>query len=271
MWTRSPGSTSRVVSLPALQLSHPVGIDVEGDHGRARSAEGHGHGETHIAQPDDRDFPQRYPRSVPARAKRDLYSRMCWVAIGRNFWGSGPVRRRGLPDGPECSRTRCRIRANQHLISADPAPLGPIYDNESPPLRSCDRWPGGKGFQRGRGRSGIFEIGRDSLFKIIDRISKASPDALVNEDAIGATSTCAWVIDGATGVSERPPMVAGTTDAGWLAGRLNTELRGNFDQTDLDPIRALEKSKPTSKAISWRSIVRPGRPASNRAQRLRWW
>ena len=50
----------RVVS--GLQFAHPVAIDVEADHGRPRPAKSHGHGEPHIAQPDDCNFSQRYPR-----------------------------------------------------------------------------------------------------------------------------------------------------------------------------------------------------------------
>ena len=59
---------------------------------------------------------------------------------------------------------------------------------------------------------------RKVVFKIIDRISNSSPNAFVNEDAIGATSTSAWVIDGATGVSDRPP-IGGWNDGCGMAGR----------------------------------------------------
>ena len=79
------------------------------------------------------------------------------------------------------------------------------------------------------------------MFKIIDRISNSSPNALVNEDAIGATSASAWVIDGATGVSDRPPMVAGTTDAAWLASRLNAALHATLDRPDADPVQAVNE------------------------------
>ena len=79
------------------------------------------------------------------------------------------------------------------------------------------------------------------MFKIIDCISNSSPHAFINEDAIGATSVGAWVIDGATGVSDRPPLVTGTTDAAWLAGQLNAELRATLDGTDVDLVQALTK------------------------------
>jgi serine/threonine protein phosphatase PrpC len=77
------------------------------------------------------------------------------------------------------------------------------------------------------------------VFKIIDCISNSSPNAFVNEDAIGAASAGAWVIDGATGVSDRPPLVTGTTDAAWLTGRLNAELRAMLDETDVDLVQVL--------------------------------
>ena len=86
------------------------------------------------------------------------------------------------------------------------------------------------------------------VFKVIDRISNSSPNALVNEDAVGATSAGAWVIDGATGVSDRPPLVAGTTDAAWLAGQLNAELQATCDGPDVDPVEALIQVEATIRA-----------------------
>jgi len=72
------------------------------------------------------------------------------------------------------------------------------------------------------------------VFNVIDRISSSSPGAAINEDAVGATATAAWAIDGATGVSERPPLLAGTTDAAWLAGDLNAALHAAFDDPEVD-------------------------------------
>ena len=86
------------------------------------------------------------------------------------------------------------------------------------------------------------------MFKVIDRISNSSPNALVNEDAVGATSAGAWVIDGATGVSDRPPLVAGTTDAAWLAGQLNAELQATLDRPDVDPVASMIKVEATIRA-----------------------
>ena len=93
-----------------------------------------------------------------------------------------------------------------------------------------------------------FSRWRSSLIKVIDRISYPSPNALTNEDAIGATDAGAWVIDGATGVSDRPPIVGGTTDAAWLAERLSAELRATFDMPDLDPVRALSRVEANIKS-----------------------
>jgi hypothetical protein len=61
----------------------------------------------------------------------------------------------------------------------------------------------------------------------------------MNEDCIGATRTAAWVIDGATGISNNPPLVTGLTDAAWLARKLSDELCGAFKDVSINPILAL--------------------------------
>lgn len=76
-------------------------------------------------------------------------------------------------------------------------------------------------------------------FSVIDRISSASPQGAQNEDAIGATRTAAWVIDGATGVSDGPALVAGQTDAAWLASQMSDELHKRFERENIDPVSAL--------------------------------
>ena len=77
------------------------------------------------------------------------------------------------------------------------------------------------------------------MLNVIDRISISSPNAAINEDAVGATSSAAWAIDGATGVSDRPPLVAGTTDAAWLAGALNAALHAAFAAPQPEPLQTL--------------------------------
>lgn len=77
------------------------------------------------------------------------------------------------------------------------------------------------------------------MLNVIDRISISSPNATINEDAVGATRSAAWAIDGATGVSDRPPLVAGTTDAAWLAGALTAALDAAFAAPQFEPMRAL--------------------------------
>ena len=61
--------------------------------------------------------------------------------------------------------------------------------------------------------------------------------------------------------------MAGTTDAAWLAGRLNAELRASCDGTDVDPVQALTKVEANVHR-EFIAIDRelPGRPANNRAQ-----
>ncbi len=77
------------------------------------------------------------------------------------------------------------------------------------------------------------------MLNVIDRISISSPNAAINEDAVGATSSAGWAIDGATGVSDRPPLVAGTTDAAWFAGALNAALHAAFAAPQPEPTRTL--------------------------------
>jgi serine/threonine protein phosphatase PrpC len=77
------------------------------------------------------------------------------------------------------------------------------------------------------------------VLNVIDRVSISSPNAAINEDAVGATSSAAWAIDGATGVSDRSPLVAGTTDAAWLAGALNAALHAAFAAPQPQPMRTL--------------------------------
>lgn len=49
------------------------------------------------------------------------------------------------------------------------------------------------------------------------------PSAAHNEDAWGRSGQAVWVLDGATGIGDRPHL-AGPTDAAWFADRINTEL-----------------------------------------------
>jgi hypothetical protein len=65
-------------------------------------------------------------------------------------------------------------------------------------------------------------------FRLLDQLSSKSPDAAANEDAVAATIDTAWVIDGATGVSDDPPLTAAETDAAWLASWLNGALLAGF-------------------------------------------
>jgi hypothetical protein len=82
--------------------------------------------------------------------------------------------------------------------------------------------------------------GADAVrFELIDQISILSPTAAVNEDAAGATESAAWVIDGATGVSDLPPLVPGLTDAAWLAAQLNKSLHDTFENAAVEPYTAL--------------------------------
>ena len=65
------------------------------------------------------------------------------------------------------------------------------------------------------------------MLAVLDALSRPSRPGAANEDAAGHRDRAAWVIDGATGVSDRPPMRAGSTDAAWLASWLDEAL-GRF-------------------------------------------
>lgn len=75
--------------------------------------------------------------------------------------------------------------------------------------------------------------------EVIDQISISSPTAAVNEDGAGATASAAWVIDGATGVSDLSPLVSGLTDAAWLAEQLDKGFHNAFAKTAVEPYMAL--------------------------------
>jgi hypothetical protein len=49
------------------------------------------------------------------------------------------------------------------------------------------------------------------------------------------------VIDGATGLSDNPPLVARVTDAAWVAEKLSNELRGALEEGSINPISALSE------------------------------
>jgi hypothetical protein len=85
-------------------------------------------------------------------------------------------------------------------------------------------------------------IGADVVhFEVIDQISISSSAAAVNEDGAGATASAAWVIDGATGVSDLSPLVSGLTDAAWLAEQLDEGFHNAFETTAVEPYTALAK------------------------------
>lgn len=76
-------------------------------------------------------------------------------------------------------------------------------------------------------------------FEVIDRISIPSPTAALNEDAVGARDNAAWVVDGATGVSDLPPLVSSQSDAAWLAAQLDNEFDHAFQTSPVEPFGAL--------------------------------
>jgi hypothetical protein len=63
--------------------------------------------------------------------------------------------------------------------------------------------------------------GPKPLFRPLYRLS--TPGSSVNEDGLGLHGRYAWVIDGATGMSNEQ-MTQGASDAAWLAGRIGERL-----------------------------------------------
>jgi len=96
-------------------------------------------------------------------------------------------------------------------------------------------------------------------FELIDQISIPSPTTAVNEDAAGATESAAWVIDGATGVSDLSPLVPGLTDAAWLAAQLNKRLHDTFENAAVDPYAALAEIDADIRAAFSSSNTSPER------------
>ena len=74
---------------------------------------------------------------------------------------------------------------------------------------------------------------------ILASLTNNSRRASANEDAVGFSATAAWVIDGATGVSDKPPLVPGRSDAAWLANQLSSRLACGFTELYADPNRVL--------------------------------
>ncbi|WP_262296616.1 hypothetical protein [Microvirga sesbaniae] len=70
-------------------------------------------------------------------------------------------------------------------------------------------------------------------FRPLDRLSL--PGSRVNEDGIGLSGPFAWVIDGATGLSEEQLTSAGS-DAAWLAGLVGDRLTGLAAEGSADSI-----------------------------------
>jgi len=72
-----------------------------------------------------------------------------------------------------------------------------------------------------------------SHFRSLDRLSL--PGSRVNEDGIGLHGPFAWVIDGATGLSDEQ-LTSGGSDAAWLAGIVGDRLRDLAGEGDADSV-----------------------------------
>jgi hypothetical protein len=70
-------------------------------------------------------------------------------------------------------------------------------------------------------------------FRSLDRLSL--PGSRVNEDGIGLRGPFAWVIDGATGLSDEQ-LTSGGSDAAWLAGLVGDRLMDLAGEGDADAV-----------------------------------
>ncbi len=72
-----------------------------------------------------------------------------------------------------------------------------------------------------------------SLFRSLHRLSV--PGSRVNEDGMGLHGSFAWVIDGATGMSDEQ-LTSGGSDAAWLAGLVGERLLDLSGEQDMDMV-----------------------------------
>ncbi|MDG2571285.1 hypothetical protein P7L87_27410, partial [Vibrio parahaemolyticus] len=72
-----------------------------------------------------------------------------------------------------------------------------------------------------------------SRFRSLDRLSL--PGSRINEDGIGLHGPFAWVIDGATGLSDEQ-LTSGGSDAAWLAGTVGGRLSDLAREGDADAV-----------------------------------
>lgn len=75
--------------------------------------------------------------------------------------------------------------------------------------------------------------GSHSVFRSLHRLSV--PGSRINEDGIGLHGSFAWVIDGATGMSDER-LTSGGSDAAWLAGLLGERLLELCRDQDMDKV-----------------------------------
>lgn len=76
-------------------------------------------------------------------------------------------------------------------------------------------------------------IGSTIHFRSLDRLSV--PGSSVNDDGAGLRGRFAWVIDGATGMSDER-LTSGGSDAAWLAGLIDSHLLGLSADQEMDAV-----------------------------------
>ncbi len=87
----------------------------------------------------------------------------------------------------------------------------------------------------------------DPTIRITDILTDAGDPARINEDAVGGNRSCAFVIDGATGLGEKSIVGLEGSDAAWLARVAKTFFEQNVTSVRAidDVVRTLNKQVST--------------------------
>ena len=89
---------------------------------------------------------------------------------------------------------------------------------------------------------------------VLDSLTAPAGEGRTNEDAIGATSISAWVIDGATGLGDQTYVPDAASDAAWLAGFASRHFAAASDDHD---IRTLVRNASEAAAMVFDAVAPP--------------
>ena len=87
--------------------------------------------------------------------------------------------------------------------------------------------------------------------KVTEGISLAGSIHRANEDTFGSNTTCAFVIDGATGLGDTQQLEAEGSDAAWLASFAKQYLEENLQQQSSPHSVFTELSRKAHESFFW--------------------